>query len=234
MEDILASIRRIIADEGTGSEAPQPFDNEPSGFDESTTFSEETEEDVMSQAAADAEPEPEPEAEAVSIDDIDFDSISIDPEPEDASESVDDDDDELLELTDDMIADDGGAEPPEPVEPLTDDVAFQEGEVETEDPISEFDEAWGGSEDTNETPEPVAGGVGDVDAERLMSPATDAIVGSAFGRLANAILSNEARTVEDLIKEMLRPMLREWIDDNLPQVVERLVREEIERAARGR
>lgn len=231
MEDILASIRRIIADEGTASEAPQPFDKEPSGFDESTTFSEETEEDVMSQAA---DAEPEPEAEAVSIDDIDFDSISIDPEPEDASESADDDDDELLELTDDMIAADGGAKPPEPVEPLTDDVAFQEGEAEADDPVSDVDEAWGGSEDPNETPESFAAGMGDVDAERLMSPATDAIVGSAFGRLANAILSNEARTVEDLIKEMLRPMLREWIDDNLPQVVERLVREEIERTARGR
>jgi cell pole-organizing protein PopZ len=32
---------------------------------------------------------------------------------------------------------------------------------------------------------------------------------------------------------MLRPMLSDWLDDNLPKLVERLVREEIERVARG-
>jgi cell pole-organizing protein PopZ len=41
-------------------------------------------------------------------------------------------------------------------------------------------------------------------------------------------------TLEDLVKQMLRPMLKDWIDDNLPQLVERLVRAEIERVSRGR
>src|SRR3546814_20322293 len=40
-------------------------------------------------------------------------------------------------------------------------------------------------------------------------------------------------TVEDLIREMLRPMLKEWLDANLPGLVDRLVRQEIERVARN-
>ena len=39
---------------------------------------------------------------------------------------------------------------------------------------------------------------------------------SAFNALANTVLSNNARTLEDLVKEMLRPMLKTWLDDNLP------------------
>jgi cell pole-organizing protein PopZ len=48
------------------------------------------------------------------------------------------------------------------------------------------------------------------------------------------VLGNGARTLEDLVKEMLRPMLKAWIDDNLPGMVERIVRAEIERVSRGR
>ena len=48
------------------------------------------------------------------------------------------------------------------------------------------------------------------------------------------MLGNNARTLEDLVKEMLRPMLKNWLDDNLPQLVERIVRAEIERVSRGR
>ena len=39
--------------------------------------------------------------------------------------------------------------------------------------------------------------------------------------------------IEDGVREMLRPMLKTWLDDNLPGIVERLVRQEIERMARG-
>ncbi len=70
--------------------------------------------------------------------------------------------------------------------------------------------------------------------ESLVSPATDASVGSAFNLLAHTVLTQNARTLEDLVKEMLRPMLKSWLDDNLPAVVERLVRAEIERVSRGR
>jgi cell pole-organizing protein PopZ len=48
------------------------------------------------------------------------------------------------------------------------------------------------------------------------------------------VLSQNARTLDDLVKDMLRPMLKSWLDDNLPGLVERLVRAEIERVSRGR
>ncbi len=68
----------------------------------------------------------------------------------------------------------------------------------------------------------------------LLSANADATVTSAFSTLANTILSSEARTLEDLVREMLRPMLKAWLDDNLPPLVERMVRDEIERVSRGR
>jgi cell pole-organizing protein PopZ len=47
--------------------------------------------------------------------------------------------------------------------------------------------------------------------------------------LAQTVLLDNARTLQDLVREMLRPMLKSWLDDNLPTVVERLVLAEIER-----
>jgi cell pole-organizing protein PopZ len=68
----------------------------------------------------------------------------------------------------------------------------------------------------------------------LISNSTMAAVDSAFNSLANTVLGQNARTLEDLVKEMLRPMLKSWLDDNLPGLVERIVRAEIERVSRGR
>ena len=69
---------------------------------------------------------------------------------------------------------------------------------------------------------------------RLVSASTSAAVDSAFNALAQTVLVQNARTLEDLVREMLRPMLKGWLDDNLPGLVERLVRSEIERVSRGR
>ena len=71
-------------------------------------------------------------------------------------------------------------------------------------------------------------------AQSILSPATAAAVDSAFNALAQTVLVQNAKTLEDLVKEMLRPMLQHWLDNNLPTLVERLVRQEIERVARGR
>jgi cell pole-organizing protein PopZ len=68
----------------------------------------------------------------------------------------------------------------------------------------------------------------------ILSRSTVSAVESAFNTLANTVLSNNARTLEDLVKEMLRPMLKSWLDDNLPGLVERIVKAEIERVSRGR
>jgi cell pole-organizing protein PopZ len=69
---------------------------------------------------------------------------------------------------------------------------------------------------------------------KLLSQHSDAAVSGAFSALAHTILAQNARTLEDLVSEMLRPMLKEWLDDNLPPLVERLVQEEIQRVSRGR
>jgi cell pole-organizing protein PopZ len=82
-----------------------------------------------------------------------------------------------------------------------------------------------------------AAGSGAVQGEEpsgLISSATSAAVDSAFNALAETVLVQNARTLEDLVREMLRPMLKVWLDDNLPGLVERLVRAEIERVSRGR
>jgi hypothetical protein len=68
----------------------------------------------------------------------------------------------------------------------------------------------------------------------ILSKTTVSAVESAFNTLAHTVLSNNARTLEDLVKEMLRPMLKSWLDDNLPGLVERIVKAEIERVSRGR
>ena len=66
----------------------------------------------------------------------------------------------------------------------------------------------------------------------LVSPVVGQKVAQSFESLALAV-DEERRSYDEIAEDMLRPMLREWLDDNLPTLVERLVREEIERVARG-
>jgi uncharacterized protein len=72
------------------------------------------------------------------------------------------------------------------------------------------------------------------DESVLLSSRTTAAVDLAFNTLAQTVLMQNSRTLEDLVREMLKPMLKAWLDDNLPGLVERLVRAEIERVSRGR
>jgi len=67
----------------------------------------------------------------------------------------------------------------------------------------------------------------------LMSETAGAQVARSFDELAAVVEGGPRRSLDELAQEMLRPMLQEWLDDNLPTLVERLVREEIERVARG-
>jgi cell pole-organizing protein PopZ len=66
----------------------------------------------------------------------------------------------------------------------------------------------------------------------LLSPRATAALDTAFNSLANTALPQNPRTLEDLVRDMLRPMLKAWLDANLPDMVERLVRAEIERVSR--
>jgi cell pole-organizing protein PopZ len=90
----------------------------------------------------------------------------------------------------------------------------------------------------SEMPRPSAATSAD---EPLISGATAAASVAALSRLADlgqhGIVSKEpldesGRTLESLVRELLRPLLKHWLDDHLPPMIERLVREEIQRMAR--
>ena len=77
--------------------------------------------------------------------------------------------------------------------------------------------------------------------DRLISSATAAASVAALSQLADlgqsgqvgtTPLGEAGRTLESLVRELLKPMLRDWMDANLTPMVERLVREEIQRMAR--
>lgn len=184
MEEILASIRRIIADDQAAKPAEAPVAApEP---DDVLDLAE-VAEPVTRPRVVEPEPEPEPAPDLLDFDAIDFeDPVTAAPEPE-----------------------------PEP-EPLPEPEPAPEPPPPPPQPVLQAAPA----------PEP--------EPEALVSPATDASVSGAFNLLAHTVLTQNARTLEDLVKEMLRPMLKSWLDDNLPAVVERLVRAEIERVSRGR
>jgi len=67
----------------------------------------------------------------------------------------------------------------------------------------------------------------------ILSDAASRQVAASFGELSDAFSASRRRSFDEIAEEMLRPMLQDWLDNNLPTLVERLVREEIERVARG-
>jgi uncharacterized protein len=187
MEEILASIRRIIADDQAvkpAEEAPARAPAPPA--DDVLDLAEVAEPVVRPAPRAVPEPaRPAPlEADPIDFGDetIDFDALEVEPEPVRAVRP----------------------EPPRAPEPQFEPKAEATFEAKSEPA-----------------------------AEALTSAATDASVNQAFSLLAHTVLTNNARTLEDLVKDMLRPMLKAWLDDNLPVMVERLVRAEIERVSRG-
>jgi uncharacterized protein len=70
----------------------------------------------------------------------------------------------------------------------------------------------------------------------LMSPDTINAANSSFNQLADTLMARALgeRSIEDMTQDLLKGMLRSWLDAHLPSLVEKLVREEIERVARRR
>lgn len=86
------------------------------------------------------------------------------------------------------------------------------------------------------TPEPapaIASNRQDPMEEPLLSDATDRAVTASFDALAASLALQSAELAERMMREMLRPMIKTWLDEHLPSLVERLVRAEIQRVARG-
>ncbi len=176
MEEILASIRRIISED----EAP-------------------ADEAAPEQAA---EPTPEPVAAAPA-------PVAAEPEPEP--------EDDVLELTDkveepETIGDlDVFEAPPAAAAPAPAPAVEPEPEPE---PVHSLDPA----------PEPESG---------LVSEPISAAVSSAFGQLHQRIgMPSPSTTLDGVVRELLRPLLKEWLDTNLRAIVEAKVEEEVERQAR--
>lgn len=181
MEEILASIRRIISeDPATAPAAPQSAPVEV----------------VPAQVVAEASPPPPP------------------PQPVAPPPAVSAVDDSVFDLTPDMRTQPYVPPAPEPV-------SIPEPEPE---PVSYV-------------PEPPAMSYDNPEGDSIMSPQTEAAAAAALASFASGLTSRhgfEGATVEGVVRELLRPMLREWMDANLPTLVERLVEAEIERLSRRR
>jgi cell pole-organizing protein PopZ len=231
MEEILASIRRIIADDeakpaektagpaaSAGPSAAPPAakpavmtDIPPSAI-------------VAAQATPAKAPEPPPAA-GNSQDDIDAMLAGLDAATSEAEVRPPLPDGEVFELTDEMALPDPQRAPFRTVEP-EDDLEFSEAAAASAPPRAQH------RQPAFEPPPLYASPA--APPQQILSRSTVSAVESAFNTLANTVLSNNARTLEDLVKEMLRPMLKSWLDDNLPGLVERIVKAEIERVSRGR
>ena len=207
MEEILASIRRIIADEDPAKPPAKPASGAPPAAPRMPLAAPLAPPSQPSKAAA--RPAPAPSMKQT---DVDAMLAGLDAPPGGDAAAKDD----VLDLTESMAEPRSGA-------PGFKTIDGQPDVVFSDDPAVPEPRA---ADNSRRPAAPGASGL-------LSSSATDA-VNSAFNTLAHTVLVQNARTLEDLVREMLRPMLKAWLDDNLPGMVERIIKSEIERVSRGR
>jgi cell pole-organizing protein PopZ len=234
MEEILASIRRIIADD----EAKPPIAEKAAGSaasakpEKSGAAAPAAKAPAMndiapsaiaaSQAAAPKAPPVAAAAPAAATRQADIDAMlaGLDDATSEAEIRPPQADGEVFELTDEMALPDA---PPS---------SFHK--IDPEDDIEFTETAAARAVHRQPAFEPPPFESPAAAPPQILSRSTVSAVESAFNTLAHTVLSNNARTLEDLVREMLRPMLKSWLDDNLPGLVERIVKAEIERVSRGR
>src|SRR5919107_5652073 len=188
MEEILASIRRIIADDQEGGKAtPSATLQQPA-------------------RAAPPQPAPPPPAPRAEEEILDLSEVATPVATRGPSLDLDHEDIGYRDVA---------------------DIDFDSVEMEDEPPLPPVAPPAAAPAAAAFDPEPLT-------QERLISNTTDTTVTSSFNMLAHTVLTQNARTLEDLVRDMLKPMLKDWLDANLPGLVERLVRAEIERVTRGR
>ncbi|MFC0011370.1 DUF2497 domain-containing protein [Devosia nitrariae] len=218
MDEILSSIRQIIADDDAAGvsrrpvlhSAPPPMEAAPAAMAaDSVDASDQADEEPLTLSSTQIlEDDDETDGN-----DVSFDALLADT----ANEAVD------LVDPEDVAFEPGGtetraftADAQEPPQPQPEPVAFDPPPREAPRPTAMPDPTL--SEDM---------------ADQLLEPATNAAVRSNFARLNSLGLGTQGLTVEAMVREMLRPMLKEWLDENLPSVVERMVEKEIARVSRG-
>jgi cell pole-organizing protein PopZ len=238
MEEILASIRRIIADDDAlpvmrrerekekDKRPPPPVEAPPKREEPARAAAPipvsppEPRRPVAAAAPVVAAPEPARTPVA---------AVEPAQQPAPAVEAAAPTQPEDLWLRGDIAPDDEIAE-----DEATDEQSRWALDAEDDDSDAEnFDDAEEADEDLPAT----AQRDGEAEAESaspLVSPDAANSIASHFQALAASIVISESDLVERYARELLRPLLKQWLDDNLPHIVERLVRVEIERVARGR
>jgi hypothetical protein len=142
-------------------------------------------------------------------------------EPEVAAEPLaEPDEDDVLELTD-RVEDE-----PEPAsEPMSvdDDLMILDREDEEPEPAP--------APTPSPAPQPVA-----EEEDNLVDDVPASAASGMFAALSEnlRVSSDQGQTLEGIVRELLRPMLKQWLDENLPTIVEEKVQAEIERIARRR
>ena len=152
-------------------------------------------------------------------------SAAVQP-PEPAVASIEEEEDELLVLEPSMCADPA---PPPPPRPQAAGVAAPAPAAPAPPELS---------------PQPTRSLLDEPEDDTLLAPQTRAATAQAFAALQNAIkpeptAASEMRvtrsgglTLEDIARDEVRGQLKAWLDANLPELVERVVRQEIERLVR--
>lgn len=134
------------------------------------------------------------------------------PEPEPEPEIEDEPEDDVLELTETYEAPKG---------------SVSIGDIEAYEPEPEI------APTPAPAPKPAPQPKAPAAAGGLVSERTESVAASAFGSLTGALLVPQSdRTLEDVTRDLLRPLLQAWLDENLPGIVEEQVRLEVERIAR--
>ena len=216
MEEILSSIRRIIADE-EAEDGPADDDELGAAEAESEALNEDA--DALARAAEDEDPDDVLELTRVVRDSgevVDLKSEGsvgeslADALPEDAADSGPATADDEVELT------------------ALDEASDTEPGVTPSEPFKQEDQPAVETKSATIRPE-------------LVSATAASAASGAFAKLTEAfhqtppeesVADGSGRTVEQFIEDMVRPMLKQWLDDNLPPIVERLVQKEIQKIAR--
>jgi cell pole-organizing protein PopZ len=92
---------------------------------------------------------------------------------------------------------------------------------------------WSRPEESRDEGEPPALRSSAAEEEPLLSEDSDRAISASFQSLAASLALPSAERLEELARETLRPMVKTWLDENLPSLVERLVKAEIQRVVRG-
>ncbi|MAZ76946.1 MAG: hypothetical protein CMH31_06580 [Micavibrio sp.] len=172
----------------------------------------------------------QPEAEEPSIEEI---LASI-------RQIISDDDEEGVEAAEEEVAEESTpsveAEPEDDVLELTDELK-DEMEIDFIDTEEEEESVFVAEEDVDvyEPPAQEARSFDPTPSSILSDSAQSATMSSLSKLVGNVPLNRrgyDGITLEDIVRELLNPMLRDWMDDNLPPMVERIVQKELEKLAR--